>query len=98
MKSVLRLSLTVIALLTCVFIMFSCKPSEKEHVCSYNIEEIISGIGCDSDGVVMRYCSCGKSLTDFELATGHKYGEWETVNIAVCNSLGLKERSCSVCD
>ena len=55
---------------------------------------------CTSDGLQAMHClTCGASK-DAEVipATGHSFGEWETVEVGQClNTAGLRERRCKVC-
>lgn len=53
---------------------------------------------CTSDGYTTYTCSCGYSYTDnFTKATGHSFGNWQTVKAPTTTSEGTEKRTCSVC-
>ncbi len=51
---------------------------------------------CTQDGYINRVClNCGESsVEDGEKATGHSYGEWETIVKATCQQQGVDVRIC----
>ncbi|MBO4572404.1 MAG: hypothetical protein J5762_01355 [Clostridia bacterium] len=56
---------------------------------------------CTEDGVGHTVCkACGETVKESEVvpATGHAWGEWETVAAPTCVADGSKERTCTVCE
>ena len=92
--AILIFTLTTIA--TCSCELF--KPEERPgHTCSFDEVRVVSYVGCDSDGIIIRACSCGEERTEVSAAYGHSFGEWSVIHDSDCKQLGSKERSCSVC-
>ena len=98
-KKRLFLSLIILSLVLLLFV--SCdiftRPNKTEHICSYDDVQVISPIGCTTDGIIMRSCFCGRETTEITPATGHTLGEWSTVVEANCSTPGKEESTCSVC-
>ena len=68
-----------------------------EHVHTFSEWTETTPATCTKDGVESRGCICGYTETRAIKATGHKWGEWETVRKPTDYLSGKKERVCSVC-
>ena len=68
-----------------------------EHEHSFGEWTVTTAPTCTEDGVESRGCICGYTETRAIKATGHKWGEWETVKKPTDYLSGKKERVCSVC-
>ncbi|MGM9586533.1 MAG: DUF5689 domain-containing protein, partial [Candidatus Limivicinus sp.] len=68
-----------------------------EHVHTFSEWTETTPATCTKDGVESRGCICGHTETRTIKATGHKWGEWETVKKPTDYLSGKKERVCSVC-
>ncbi len=68
-----------------------------EHVHTFGEWTVTTPATCTKDGVESRGCICGYTETRAIKATGHKWGEWETVKKPTDYLSGKKERVCSVC-
>lgn len=67
-----------------------------EHKHSYNGE--ITKPTCMAGGYTTYSCACGDIYVDNETsATGHKWGEWKTVNAPTDLVEGRAQRTCSTC-
>ena len=101
MKNKKRLFLSLIILSLVLLLFVSCdiftRPNKTEHICSYDDVQVISPLGCTTDGIIMRSCFCGRETTEITPATGHTLGDWSTVVEANCSTPGKEERRCSVC-
>ena len=67
------------------------------HVCNFTVESAPQLQSCSTDGITNYVCSCGKSKTEIKKATGHSFGEWETVKADSCAGFGEIKRSCGIC-
>ena len=74
--------------------LLAFKYPEGAHEHSYT-EEVTTEPGCVTEGVKTFTCSCGDSYTEEIPATGHKYGDWQTVTAATCAAAGEKQRVCT---
>lgn len=54
--------------------------------------------GCETPGRILIFCpDCGESLREEEIpATGHRFGEWDTVTEPGCTTEGMKKHTCTV--
>ncbi len=53
---------------------------------------------CTEDGYTLHICTCGDGYTDTQVtATGHAFGQWQTVTEPTATSAGRKERQCNHC-
>ena len=68
-----------------------------EHVHTFSEWTETTPATCTKDGVESRGCVCGEIETRPIKATGHKWGEWETVRKPTDYLAGKEERVCSVC-
>ncbi len=87
----------------------SWKELEKEHVCADELTFIEgTDADCCNDGILPHYeCYCGKLYLDETAeteidntvipATGHDYGNWITETEAVCETEGLRVKTCANC-
>ena len=67
------------------------------HVHTWSAWETQKEAGCETDGVMIRRCSCGESETKTIAATGHSWGSWTTRKDATCTEDGISVRSCRNC-
>ncbi len=88
-----------------------CGDSFSEESCVNEVESVVipaSGHNhgdwitdteatCDTDGLMVRICSCGDRIEQAIPATGHSYGNWQTETESDCENDGLRVRICSVC-
>lgn len=73
------------------------KPSEPT-VHEHNYYEHLVKATCTTDGYVEYACMCGDKYTAGKIpATGHKWGEWTTVEEPTESETGLAGRNCTVC-
>ena len=64
---------------------------------SYN--SVITSPTCVEQGYTTYTCACGDSNIDaYVSATGHSFGNWETVQEATCTTAGVERRDCHNCD
>lgn len=74
----------------------STGTTEPPHAHTY-AEEVVAPT-CLEGGYTVFTCQCGDTYTGAETeATGHAWGEWETLQAATEEAEGLKERKCSAC-
>lgn len=69
-------------------------------ICNHNFVNIIDKVAtCDKNGEQHRECTlCGmKEEVTLILATGHKYGLWETTKTATVLAEGEQKKVCSIC-
>lgn len=68
--------------------------------CSHKYRSTTFAPTCTEAGYTSWACSlCGDSYTEsMEKATGHKWGDWETVKEATTKAEGIKQRVCQECD
>lgn len=53
---------------------------------------------CTEDGYTVHICACGVTVqTDRTPATGHSFGEWETVSEPAGGNPGYREHTCLLC-
>lgn len=73
------------------------KPSEPTvHEHSY-YEHLVKAT-CITDGYIEYTCMCGDKYTAGKIpATGHKWGEWTTVEEPTESETGLAGRNCTLC-
>ena len=70
----------------------------EQHVCNYNIEEIITPATCTEAGEKKLSCKCGESKTETIPENGHKWEDDFTVDVkAECEKDGSKSVHCSNC-
>ena len=67
-----------------------------EHNHYYNGTRTLKWLGCEQQGEVEHYCSCGDSYIEVTPALGHDFKE-EIVKKATESSAGLKKYTCSRC-
>ncbi len=68
-----------------------------EHVCDWQVDQILQERSCTVDGVVKYKCSCGKETTNVEKAIGHSFGDWINVCDSTCLVPGQEKRICNDC-
>ncbi len=65
--------------------------------CSWT-DWVITEPSCTVDGVKTRKCTvCGKTESEKLLASGHDWGDWNTVKEATCEAAGRRQRTCGNC-
>ena len=90
-----RVAILLVALLMLAMVFVAC-GKEDEHVCTFVKDDALSeDPTCDSDGVIIEKCSCGKQNTKIVEATGHDYeaGREEPT----CDKAGKTYNVCKVC-
>ena len=95
MKTIYKFLTILLVILTLLPLLFSCGGGE--HVCSYDIIDTVCELNCESSGVVVKYCECGKSVSEFVETVGHSYGEWKIISESSCDRNGIKESVCTRC-
>ena len=85
----------------CSTTLYAIWKSEDE-IHSYTIEDVITEPTCTNSGLKRFYCSehsdCGM-YKEIEIpATGHIYGEWETVLHSTCMTNGSQIKKCTCGD
>ena len=77
-------------------------PTEKTeeapvgHTHSYT--SAVTAPTCEAGGQTTHTCACGDTyVTDQTAATGHKWGEWITIEESTVTKNGTAERKCSAC-
>ena len=61
----------------------------------HSYESAVTAPTCTEQGYTTHTCHCGDTYTDsYTPATGHSYGEWETVTVATCTEAGEKKQTC----
>ena len=67
--------------------------SKAAHYHTYGAWEILAQPTCETDGYMERSCSCGETQKQSIKASGHAYGEWQTIE-PTCTTEGEKYRVC----
>lgn len=100
MKKTLRILLLFLIISTSIALS-SCQIIDlfqgERHSCSYDSERVVIQHSCTTDGIVIRSCICGRESTTVIPASGHRFGDWQTVREADCTTNGKVERLCEVC-
>lgn len=90
MKNAKRLSALFLIAATLTALFSSCKADE--HVCAFDVTEIVNAASCIEEGELARICSvCGKSETLALAPKGHILGNWKD------NGAGEYTKTCTLC-
>ncbi len=71
-------------------------PCQHDWEEDYTIDKPATCEGAGSKSIHCKNCEAVKDSTEIP-ATGHSFGEWETVKSPTCEDGGSKKRECSVC-
>lgn len=66
------------------------------HTHNYNVA-VTKAATCTETGLMKYTCSCGNTYTKTIPATGHSFGEWETIEPVTIENDGTKQHTCSRC-
>jgi hypothetical protein len=73
------------------------EPTETVH--EHNYAESVIKATCTSDGYTTYLCECEDTYNDnYTQATGHNWGDWETVTQPTESAEGTAKRTCANCD
>lgn len=71
--------------------------SHSEDAHNWTIHEVVQAQTCTKDGIISYSCKCGEFKTEVQEAEGHRYGNWQNITEATCQSMGVKQKICKNC-